>query len=508
METVCTKCGQDLPRDDARFCNNCGTLVPSHPFSVQSLAASGKSAPATWQEPLVQPAIREQKAQPPVEKPALREQIAQQPRPRSTRRIAPEDLAASSIAWPAPMTHVSVKELSPHKEDKQRVTPEPVKTPASEPRTPARPAFAERELRVKVWEQANPPTPLPETKNEEEQEAIEDTPTSALTMVQPIEDTPTSAITAMESLKEEDVSHLQTETPSAGSKHRDEMEQLDTVPVPSYAQTKTPSPARAPQVAPENTPQPIEQRGPQNQPIVAQQPVRNQYAPQMLPLQAAMVQTQQPLPPRQQNIQPPQQSYTPPAHPPLERRPHAASVLAPMPTRKKSRVPLFVLLAALFLLVFGGGLWVVLAQPFVIPAVTQPLQDFKDTHLGVALSYPSSWSAKHDATSVLFADSTHTAQVKLTSADAGGDAAQYAQQQATKSGMTAIKPMTPLSFAGASWQQIQGNMQQDGVNYATTMLVTVHGNRTYVLTQMAPQNVYTEEESVVFSPMRNTFKFL
>ncbi len=39
MAIQCKYCGTELPTDDARFCNNCGMLVPSHPFSPQSLSA-------------------------------------------------------------------------------------------------------------------------------------------------------------------------------------------------------------------------------------------------------------------------------------------------------------------------------------------------------------------------------------------------------------------------------------------------------------------------------------
>ena len=142
MATACTYCGHDLPRDDAHFCNNCGMLVPSHPFSPQSLSAANSATPPTHKE---------------AEKPVLREQMVQQPRSRTTRRIAPENLPASSIAWPAPITHVSVKDTPTQKEDEQTVSPalQPVQNSSF------RPVPAERELRVKVCE--NPPTPLPES---------------------------------------------------------------------------------------------------------------------------------------------------------------------------------------------------------------------------------------------------------------------------------------------------------------------------------------------------------
>ncbi len=491
MATVCTKCGQNLPKENARFCNHCGTLVPSHPFSAQSLAASGPAASVAERVP-TKPAPREQIAQQPVEKPRLREQMAQQPRPRTTRRIAPDDLAASAVAWPAPMTHVSVKELSPRKEDVQgQEAAKEQKDQAVQP-TPPRPAFGERELRVKVWEQPSTLTPLPVTSNENEARAIEDTPTSALTIP---ESTQPEDVQEAEHGEDRAEMHTQVYPESRDtSKRADDVEYLDTVPVPSYIQPQTPQPTLLTQ-HPEDTPLPVAQKR-----LQSHTPAPDAARIQPLARGAQVAQPPQQLNrpvPQQMNASYVQEKYTPP------------SVLAPMPQpRKKSRIPLILLVVALLILVLGGSFWVVFAQPFAIPAVTQPLQDFKDTQLGVGLTYPSSWNAKHDATGVLFSDSTHTAQVKLTSATVSGDAAQYAQQQATKSGMTAIKSLGTLTFGGATWQQVQGNTQQDGVNYATTMLVTVHGNRTYVLTQMAPQNVYADEESVVFSPIRASLKFL
>ena len=456
MAIACTYCGQDLPRDDAHFCNNCGMLVPSHPFSSQSLSAANSAKPSAPTE-LDKPILREQI----IEKPILREQMVQQPRPRTTRRIAPDNISASPIAWPAPITHVSVKDVPIQQEDEHGALQEsqPVQNASSRPTPP------ERELRVKVWEQEsqNPPTPLPESTIEEGD--IEDAPTSPLeTPEQHGSDTP-----------------------------RDGVEHLDTVPMPNYVQTPQPArPLRGDTPLPSLPASQQQQRQPShtNTPIpnssMQQQSAPVSQFPQYFPVQRNQV------------------SSMPPVQ---ERRIPVASTPSTLP-RQKSRVPFVILLALLGILVLGGGAWVLLAQPFSISPVTQPLQDFKDTNLGIALSYPNSWTVQHIATGVLFSDSSHTAQVKLQVANDTSDAAHYVQQQATKSGMTAIKPLGTTSFAGFSWQQVQGNVQQEGANYTTTMLATVHGSHMYILTQMAPQNVYADEESVVFSTMRTSFKFL
>ena len=473
MATACTYCGQDLPRDDAHFCNNCGMLVPSHPFSSQSLSAANSATLAPHVES-EKPVLREQMVQQPSEKPVLREQMVQQPRPRTTRRIAPENLSASPIAWPAPITHVSVKDVPSQKEG-DRVAPQesrPVQNASSHL------ASTERELHVKVWEQNNPPTPLPESTIEAKEGNVEDTSTSSL-------ETPEQSNSRNPS------SQHGSDTP------RDGVEHLDTVPMPNYAQ----KPQQASPLSRSmhgNTPLPA-------LPATQQQQRQASYTNTPVPYSSI---SQQPTavfqPPQYSPAQRSQASYVSPT--PEKRVP--AAVVPNTSSRQKSRVPFIILLALLGILVLGGGAWVLLTQPFSISPVTQPLQDFKDTSLGVALSYPNSWTVQHVATGVLFSDSSHTAQVKLQVANDTSDAAHYVQQQATKSGMTAIKPLGTTSFAGLSWQQVQGNVQQDGANYTTTMLATVNGNHMYVLTQMAPQNVYADEESVVFSVIRNSFKFL
>ena len=463
MATACTYCGQDLPRDDAHFCNNCGMLVPSHLFSTQSPTAALDSAlPPQVQE---KPVLREQMVHQLVETPAMQEQMAQ--RPRTTRRISPDNISASPIAWPAPITHVSVKDSSSQRNN------EPIVQQVQQPAQNAaqRPALAERELHVKVWD--NTPTPLPETKLEAERSDIEETPTSPLAVAEQtkIENRPSQ---------------------NGIDKYRDDVEHLDTMPMPNnHASTAQPALPSA-QSLHGNTPIPAEQRQQEytNTPIpyssMPPQPVSTASPSQY---SNTLMKNQSPVPEKRRVNAPP-------------------AIASTTARRQKSRVPFIILLALLGLLVLGSGAWVILAQPFSISPVTQPLQSFKDAGLSVALSYPNSWSVQRNATAVLFSDSSHTAQVKLTVANSTSDVTQYVQQQATKNGMTAIKPLGTLSFAGASWQQIQGNMQQDGANYTTTMLATTHGNRMYMLTQMAPQNVYTDEDSVVFSAIRNSFAFL
>src|SRR5207248_10548847 len=70
----------------------------------------------------------------------------------------------------------------------------------------------------------------------------------------------------------------------------------------------------------------------------------------------------------------------------------------------------------------------------------------------------------------LFYDSSYTDQVNIVVGTSSGDLKQALQQQASQLGMTGQKPGTPLSFAGTTWQQLQGNVQQKGASYTETLL--------------------------------------
>ncbi len=472
MATTCTNCGHDLPRDDAHFCTHCGTLVPSHPFSAQSLSAANAANVSTRKDD-EKPVVSEQIAHKQPEKPVLREQRVQQPRQRTTRRIAPDSPSAPPIAWPAPITHVSVKEASAQQERGQVVPQEFSPTPS------AHVPSSERELHVKVW-QNNPPTPLPESAIELGERDIEDAPTVPLEMP--------------EQSEKEGVSSHESDASS------NDVEQIDTTSLPIYAQTQ--SAQQSEQVS--HSPRSIHDGTPVSTlPDQSRQQRQQNHPNTPIPTVGNSQQSPVNSSPQYATGQRSQAAFIPPVQ---ERRIPTTSTSSSR--HQKSPVPFIILLALVGILILGGGAWVLLAQPFSVSPITQPLQDFKNTGLGIALSYPTSWTVQQTASSALFADSSHTGQVKIQAADTTSDAATYVQQQAKKSGMTAIKPLGTTSFAGLAWQQVQGNVQQDGANYTTTMFATTHGNRMYLLTQMAPQNVYADEESVVFSAMRHSFKFL
>jgi predicted nucleic acid-binding Zn-ribbon protein len=189
-----------------------------------------------------------------------------------------------------------------------------------------------------------------------------------------------------------------------------------------------------------------------------------------------------------------------------------ASPFLPLKQRKH-RIPLLVIVALLCLLVVGGlGTWIAVSQPFSVPVVTQPQQNFKESSLGLSLLYPSGWMTQidHAKATVHFYDSSHTSEVIIIVKDAAaaGNVAQYLQQQATQLGMTGAKVGTPLSFAGATWPLVQGSVQRSGANYTASVLATIHDNHLFTFIQLAPQSIYADEEKLIFSAMRSSLQFM
>ena len=176
------------------------------------------------------------------------------------------------------------------------------------------------------------------------------------------------------------------------------------------------------------------------------------------------------------------------------------------------RIPLLVIAALLCQVVVGAlSVWIVLFQPFSVPAITQPQQRFKATDLGLSLLYPSGWTSQVDRAkaTVHFYDSSHTAAVMIiVKKAAAGNVTQYLQQQVKQLGMTGAKVGTPLSFAGATWKLMLGSVQLSGANYTEAVLATVHGKHLFTLIQWAPQSIYADEEKLVFSDLRSSLQFV
>jgi hypothetical protein len=176
---------------------------------------------------------------------------------------------------------------------------------------------------------------------------------------------------------------------------------------------------------------------------------------------------------------------------------------------RKSRMFMFILL---FILVVGGlSAWIIVFQPFTVPEITKTTQSFQNTDLGVSLYYPQSWTAELDKKSeaLYFYDDNHTDQVDISAVATGGKSIdQYISTVVGSLGMTGRKAEPSLSFAGTSWQQVQGSVLQSGATYTAVLLVTMHGGRYYAILQLAPATTYAQEDHLVFSRMRSSFQFI
>jgi hypothetical protein len=216
-----------------------------------------------------------------------------------------------------------------------------------------------------------------------------------------------------------------------------------------------------------------------------------------------------------------QRSVTPVSLPQLEfpfvqpvRQTPPASIPVPPLVRpdRNNRKHLAIVFGLLFILLLGGVIaWVNLVQPFAVPEITKTTHIFQNTSLGVSLQYPQKWTVEVNKQhgTINFYDDNHTDQVNITVVVSGNQSInQYMSKTASSLGMTGQKTRAGLSFAGASWQQLQGSIQQSGANYTATLLVTMHGERYYTFLQLAPSSTYPLEEQLVFSKMRSSFQFL
>ena len=205
------------------------------------------------------------------------------------------------------------------------------------------------------------------------------------------------------------------------------------------------------------------------------------------------------------------QSQFPPAQPVRQTPPISMPVPPLARPKKNNRKRLAIVFGLLFILLLGGVIaWVIVSQPFAVPEVTKTTQNFKDTSPGVSLQYPQKWAVdvnKQNGT-VKFYDDNHTDQVNISALAASSQTIdQYIGKEVSSTGMTGQKTLAELSFAGATWQQIQGSVQQSGANYTATLLVTLHGAHYYTILQLAPSSTYPLEEQLVFSKMRSSFQF-
>lgn len=482
MAKQCIYCGKILPGDDAQFCNNCGRRVA--------------------------PALSERASLPPqTNLPPGRQEHAPQASPR---RVLPEQIALQSPSHPGQSSSQDEPPAWLSRLESGMPRTSPSRKTGDHPSQPPRP-----DLHVKVWREQEP-ADLPPTQQEiapagtgegeSEDERVEDLPTAHL---------------AAAGLPEQHSSAPELQR-SAGEAPADSAEDFPTGPLaePPDAVRIQPRPrsrpafARNEQLAPpedvellETRPVPSQRQAqPMSHPMggmfTEQQPQGAQTSPGPGPHPVV----QRPLTPSlpflsSQAAQAPKQ--TPPAVQPV----------APgAPLKKRGGKRLAFILILLGLLALGGlGTWLIALQPFTVPEITKTEVPFQNADLGIALHYPQGWTAQVDQkhAAVYFYDANHTDQVNVATAPINGqDLQQYMKKEGTQLGLTAQKEEVPLSFAGASWQQVRGTVIQSGANYTTTLLVTQHGNRFYSIIQMAPSTTYNDADHLFFSLVRSTFRFL
>ncbi len=448
MATLCTHCGEPLPREDARYCTNCGTLVPTHPFSPKYTAPP--ASPADSQD---------------APRTVLKEQVAQQPSSRSTRRPVQDE----PPAW--------ISQLD--KETRSRNIPSPeTPAPAVPPAQDAHPAA--RKLHMKVWEpeQADSPATEVEADPSEQKNDVENRPTNPLIMGSPEKSAKTPQPAAPDQ--------------STRGPQPDEVEQVDTVPISTPTRVKPTleaagTPAQQRSLQPRGNVPDRAQQAPSPQAPSYARPA-SQYAQR-----ASNPSFAQPMPERRQ---------VPPT-----------PVVRPLPERRRNRKPLIVI-GVLFLFLLAGLIvaWIIVYQPFTVPGITQPQQTFSSEQLGFSLQYPNGWASKVDTGkgTAQFYDSSQTDQVDVTVRPAGGsDLSQYLQREASALKMSNLQTgLQPVTFAGASWQQIKGNIFVRGATYTEIIYATIHHNQLFTIMQMAPQTTYGQEDQLVFSTIRSSFQFL
>jgi hypothetical protein len=564
MAIQCKYCGTDLPKEDARFCNNCGMLVPSHPFSHESLSASKKGeqvslaplAPSSGEpqerhkhvlreqvaelspirskrehsepdEPAKKPETYEQKPLVPDNLPsnplpqdlAVVEDMPQEklpdtpqpgidndgsshveeapkqlspslapPRQARVKRWMPGPVqAVATPAWPAPVTHVSVKEPSaPARRSDAQKKMAHISTSSNDEAASAREVHANVEDE-EIREHADV-----------EESAIEDLPTRALAVPvedavnKPVEDVPTQTVNK----PVEDVPTQTVNTPvedlptrsmpvSVEKQSRVQEQPVEKVPSnPFLSIPATQSEAR------ENFVEDWLVRANPASSDFANPALSTAFQPHAAPLVSS---------PDYLNVSN------------SSRQAESAASIPPM-RRPRRRWPIIVVL--LVVLILGGvgalGAMMLLSQQSSNDPVIQAQVDFSDPQLGISLLYPNGWLKQVDAgkSTAHFYASNHIGEVDIMVTTSSGTVKQALQQQATKMGMSTVKAGVTLTFAGASWQQLQGTVQQSGASYTDTLLATLHGGQLFMIVQQAPQNNYADWEKEFFVPLRSSFKFL
>ncbi len=205
-----------------------------------------------------------------------------------------------------------------------------------------------------------------------------------------------------------------------------------------------------------------------------------------------------------------------PGHPPTweastsERptRSTAGPVPASLPrfqTRKQRRLPLGIIVSVglvLICAVASFGIYTLVSsagtpEPSAFLTYTDPNHHF-------SIRYPAVWTVKQLPNGARFADSTNTAEFRITYTAniANQTAQQFADQEAAKEGIT-----TPDSkvFAGQTWVVRSGIVTQtSGIAQDIFIFVTVHNNTIFEIREVAPLDGFKEPNQAVFLPMQQS----
>lgn len=516
MAKLCSQCGHSLPREDSRFCNHCGAAASPHASSssvssrTQVIAgehsASGAGSAGT--------------------RPALREQIAFAPSSPSFAPLTSDDVPP----WLGKLDKMGSRAISSPPVQKQPLSSPPkVENPPSDAArlfSPGSSRLPQRELRIKVWEDEAAETPDSDAPVEQhnghtgialnEQKEEQAQPPQALSQDRTeddseVEDLPTTPLPSMVA-SEKDVQSFspvtRNDAPVGVNARPDEEDRGDAdlptrplavnLPLPRPAQANLPAgrpfPAQSYRQPPQPSPGPsIDQR---------QQGFSAQANPRPAP--ASIV--QRPVTPALPVSYPGLQQPAPTT---------GGGETAPSPSRsarRKSKMRAVIVLVMLLLLL-GGGLayWMTAYQPFNVPAVTQTSLPFNNTNLGIALRYPQGWTAKPDAVhqTASFFDANHIDQVNITvTASNGSSVPSFVNKEIAQLGLTAQKNLSSVTFAGTSWQRVQGTVLVSGATDTETLLVALHGDHFYTIAQMAPAVTYADADHLFFSMFRASFQFL
>ena len=172
-----------------------------------------------------------------------------------------------------------------------------------------------------------------------------------------------------------------------------------------------------------------------------------------------------------------------------------------------------VVVLVMLLVVLGGGLiyWIVAFQPFSIPAVTRTSLAFSNAGLGIALQYPQGWTSQLDSAhqTISFSDANRVDQVTISeTASNGSSVAASMNKEVAQLGLTAQKSLPSATFAGTTWQRVQGTLLVSGATDTEILLVAQHGNHLYTIAQIAPAATYAQADSLFFAMFRANFQFL